>query len=245
MKRGTMIAGVFFLLGVCVVPALAAPEPTLAAELVALREASSSQITDEARRVMAEAEASLRTGGVVDRAMSVGRRCPLFELADQNGKTVRMYELLEQGPIVLVFYRGGWCPYCNLQLKAMEAVADEIRGMGGALLAVTPDSQSGVREMVQKHKLSFPVLVDKENRVSRAFGLVYTLSPKLDTLYKSMGIDVRARNKSEQCELPLAATYVIGRNGVVAYAFLDEAYYRRAEPADVVAAVRRLMGETP
>ena len=213
---------------------------TLGAKLLALQEASSGQIPEAAKQVMAAAEADLRERGLARSAVGVGRRSPLFELPDHTGKTIRMYEHLQNGPVVVVFYRGGWCPYCNLQLQAMEEVSATLAGLGATLLAVTPDRAAGTAETVGKHALSFPVLTEKGNRVARAFGLVFKLSPELDAIYREFGIDLAARNGSEKSELPLAATYVIGRDGVIRFAYLDEAYTRRAEPSDVVEAVREL-----
>jgi peroxiredoxin len=216
---------------------------TLAAKLEAQRAASATNISEEAKAIMAEADRALQKSGIHERAVNVGQRVPLFELPDHTGSVVRMYEFLEKGPVVLMFYRGGWCPYCNLQLQAMEAEAAEIKELGATLLAITPDLADDTAQSVTEHALSFPVLTDKDNKAARAFGLVFQLSPELNQLYGSFGINLKQRHESEQNELPLTATYVIARNGVVRYAFLDTAYYHRAEPADVVAAVSEVVGE--
>jgi peroxiredoxin len=223
-------------------PAAADP-PTLAEQLSAVRAASLTKIPPEALVVMTDGEAAIRKSGLTQTALQVGQKAPQFQLPDHTGKRVASKALLRKGPVVLVFYRGGWCPFCNLQLDAMQAILPELEKLGATLVAVTPDSPDGTLESVGKHDLKFPVLTDQDNAVARRYGLVFALSPELEAVYQQFGIDLKARNQSDKSELPLAATYVIGSDGIVTYAFLDAAYYRRGEPADILRAVAAAVEE--
>jgi peroxiredoxin len=173
-------------------------------------------------------------------ALAVGDRAPDFALPDATGRTVRLSERLAEGPVVLTFYRGAWCPYCNTSLRQFQEALPEIRAAGADLLAVSPQTPEGSREAEQAGGLAFPVLSDVGNRVSRDYGLVFTVPAEVRERYLASGIDLERANGSDAWELPVPATYIIGRDGTVRYAFVEADYTQRAAPRDVLGALRGL-----
>jgi len=180
----------------------------------------------------------LRQSGILERALKVGAAAPLWQLPDADGQTISLAELLEAGSVVLLWYRGGWSPHCVVQLRAYSEVWPQLRELKATLVAIspqTPENSLMTRELAQ---LDFPVLSDVGNRVARQYGLVYQMPPNL--VAELIGADLREYNGDASNELPLAATYVIGPDGIICYAFLDADYRKRAEPTDVLAALREI-----
>lgn len=189
---------------------------------------------------VAEADVPASAQEAVGGALGVGQRAPDFALPDIDGGTVRLSALLSNGPVVLTFYRGKWCPYCNTSLQGFQAELGEILDAGGYLVAVSPQAEIGSQEMAETNALSFPVLSDAGNRVSREYGLVYQVDASTQAQYEAVGIDLAEVNGVPAWELPVPATYVIARDGTVRAAFVEADYTQRADPRDVIAALRKL-----
>ena len=151
---------------------------------------------------------------------------------------VRSSDLLARGPLVVSFYRGVWCPYCNMELQALEAFLPQIREQGGALVAISPQSAANSRKSARQNGLSFPILSDQGNEVAAAFGLRYHLPDYLIELYKQLGNDLPLVNGEPSWTLPIPARYVIGQDGVIRYAEVNADYTRRPEPEDMLPALR-------
>jgi len=177
----------------------------------------------------------LNSSSVVGSALKRGARMPDFSLPDASGQLVDSTALRAKGPIVVSFYRGEWCPYCNLELKALQAKLPDIRHLGATLVAISPQLPDRSLSTREKLALEFPVLSDVGNRVARQFGLVFTLDPALKPIYENaFGIDVPAFNGDASYELPLAATYVVNRDGIVIDAYVDADYRKRLEPVTIM-----------
>lgn len=161
-------------------------------------------------------------------------------MPNATGQIVSLAEVLTRGPVVLSFYRGGWCPYCNLELQALQRHLPEIREMGASLLAVSPQTPDNSLSTAEKHQLQFDVLSDQGDQVARTYGLVFTVPPELHSIYRQWGIDIPAWNGDESWELPLPATYVIDRGGIIRSAFVNLDYTQRMEPADILRELRAL-----
>lgn len=215
---------------------------TLDAELAARRAASAERVPADARAVMAQATSDLSKSGIVEQARGVGDQAPMFELANALGETVTLPGLLKQGPVVLVWYRGGWCPYCSLTLRAYQEHLDEIRDAGATLVAISPETPDKGVETRDANELGYQVLSDDGNRVANRYGVVFALDPALRDVYRGFGIDLPEANGDASWTLPLAATYVIGTDGEIKWAFVDADYTKRAEPSEVVAALREIDG---
>ena len=176
-------------------------------------------------------------------SVPVGQTVENFTLPDQYRRSATLYELLNDGPVILKFYRGGWCPYCNLELKAWHHARPEIEYHGARLLAVTPESPENITRTVGKNALDFRVLHDTNSEVARKFGVAIKLSEYMRAFYRSLGLNLSLRNADVMVRLPLPATYLIHPNYTVQYAFVNEDYTQRAEITEVLAALKSIQQE--
>lgn len=178
--------------------------------------------------------------GLEEGSLQVGNKIPAFALTNATGKTVSSADLLKEGPLVISFYRGAWCPYCNLELHALQHALPEIEAAGGQLVAISPNLPDTSLSSVEKHHLTFEVLSDVGNKIARKFGLVFNLSEDIRRVYQKFGHDIPDQNGDDTWEIPVPATYVADASGVVVFRFVNTDYTRRAEPADIVAALQKL-----
>ena len=182
----------------------------------------------------------LIASGQADRSLHAGDRAPAFTLPDPDGKLVSSQDLLAKGPIVLTFYRGVWCPYCNLDLQALEEVRSEIEARGAFLVAVSQQTVANSRKAQRTNKLGFPIVGDKDGELAAKFGIRWHLPEDLQAVHKQLGADLVAFNGEDSWTLPMPARYVIGPDGVIAYAEINPDYTRRPEPSDVFAVLDHL-----
>ncbi|MDF1529708.1 MAG: peroxiredoxin-like family protein [Sedimenticola sp.] len=199
-----------------------------------------NKATPEIIQTMGQATADLKASGIENRALGSGEPIPDFTLPNAEGKEVRLSTLLSQGPVVLSIYRGGWCPYCNLEIRALKAVLPEIQSLGANLIAIAPELPAKVKETEERHTPGFEILSDVGNRISRQLGLVFSLPESIRSIYVGFGIDLPACNGDETFELPLPATFVIRENGTIAYRFIDADYTRRMEPMEIIQTLKSL-----
>jgi peroxiredoxin len=190
--------------------------------------------------VMHKATADLIASGQAARTLKVGARAPIFALPNAHGELVRSADLLARGPLALTFYRGIWCPYCNMDLQAIEAAAEEIRALGASLVAISPQTAPNRRKSERENALSFPILSDHGNSVANEFGLRFRLPDDLIAVYKGFGNDLTVGNGEDSWTLPMPARYVIGTDGVIAYAEVNPDYTRRPDPSELLPALLRL-----
>lgn len=190
--------------------------------------------------VMTQATTELDSSGIVNNSLKVGDKAPDFELPGATGEPVKLSSLLAKGPVVINFYRGQWCPYCNLELRVFQQLLPEFQQANAQVIAISPELPDNSLSVTEKHDLAFPVLSDVGNTVARSYGLIFALAESLRPLYKGFGIDIPASNGDDTYELPVPATYVIDESGTVRYAYANADYTLRAEPAEVLAAVRAL-----
>jgi peroxiredoxin len=174
-------------------------------------------------------------------ALGVGEAVPRFTLPDALGSPIGIGELLHHGPVVLSFYRGGWCPYCNLELRALEGVLAEITSLGASLVAISPELPDSSLSTAEKNALTFPVLSDHGNQVAGQFRIVHPIDPSVVAYQLRNGNDVAAYNGTPSAEAPLPATYVIEARGTIRFASVDTDYTRRAEPAEILDALRSVV----
>ncbi len=194
---------------------------------------------DAVKKTYDEGVEEVAQSGVLESALKVGDKAPDFTLPDATGNDVPLSALLAEGPVVLTWYRGGWCPYCNIQLRAMQAVLADIQAKGATLAALSPETPDNSLDTKQKSDLAFHVLSDAGNEVAKDYGVVYTLPKGVQEAFDGR-IDLAAYNGDQSMELPLAATYVIASDGTVAYAFIDKDYRKRAEPSAILDALEDL-----
>jgi peroxiredoxin len=188
--------------------------------------------------MMETATAQLRATGIETTALHIGAALPALTLPDATGQPVDLKGLNAAGPLVIVFYRGGWCPYCNLELREWQRLLPQLREHGATLVAISPQTPDNSLSTAEKNELAFPVLSDSSLAAARAFGIAFTMNPALVALYSQIGNDLPTVNGNGQWVLPIPATYLIDRNGVVAYAHVEADYRQRAEPQDVLDRIR-------
>ena len=172
--------------------------------------------------------------GLANHALKAGDPAPPFELPDGDGMLWRSQDLLRSGPLVIVFYRGRWCAYCNAQLSALQEIHPQIAEAGASLVAISPQTQKHSYMTRDMHKLRFPVLSDQGNQVARQFGLVYCLSPEMQTMYESIMTKLPGYNGDQSWELPMAATYVVQKDGKISWSRIDADWRHRPEPEEIL-----------
>lgn len=173
----------------------------------------------------------------------VGDVAPNFKLRNAAGKWVELESTLQRGPVVLSFYRGVWCPYCNKELKGLEKILPQAEELGATVLALSPEMRAHVKDNVKKNGLSFDLLSDKDNKVAKLFGVSFELDDKTVDKYDNYGIDVAKHNGTGKHELPIPATYVIDTDRTIRYAFVEENYAKRAKTRDILKALKTLSQE--
>ncbi len=193
----------------------------------------------ELKQVYTEGINAVVQSGILENAKQIGDQAPEFTLSNALGKQVSLSDYLKKGPVVLTWYRGGWCPYCNLTLHRLQEELPNFKAEGASLLALTPELPDKSISTAEKHELQFEVLSDVGNVVARDYGIVFKLTDEVAENYQK-NFDLHAYNGDASDELPLAATYVIDTNGVIRYAFLDAEYRNRAEPAEILEALKSL-----
>jgi peroxiredoxin len=217
---------------------------TLAEDLAEREAQGKTTLNRETQEMYRQALAALDASGIADHALREGTTAPDFELPNAVGDLVRLSDLLQEGPVILSFYRGEWCPFCNLELRALQRAMEDVEAAGATLVAVSPNTPDISLTTVEKHGLTFQVLSDHDNLVAKQFNLVYEMTPENIENYRAKGRDVPAMNGTDKWELPIPATYVIDTDRVIRYAFVETNHRMRAEPADVVAVAAGLPGSS-
>ncbi len=184
----------------------------------------------------------LITSGSASQSLKEGALAPDFTLPDPRGNTMGLSHLLEQGPVVLTFYRGAWCPYCHLALRAYQQALPQLQAGGATLVAISPQTPDHSRAFAEKLKLTFALLSDMDNQVARQFGLVFTIDEAVRGAYKQVGADLPAFNGKDSWDLPVAGTFLIDQSGTVRLAFVDPDFTRRLDPSVIIARLEELEG---
>jgi len=214
--------------------------------MITLKEQISEYNTEKAKQMpaeilntMAAVTVDLKSMKLEDNSLKVGEKIPQFNLPDHNGTDRSLSGYLDKSAVVLSFYRGGWCPYCNLELHALQKSLPQIETAGAKLVAISPETPDHSLSTREKNELAFDVLHDKENYVAKSFGLVFVLPEVLRPIYQGAGIDIPGHNGDTSFELPMPATYIVNQQGEITYRFVDVDYTKRLEPAEIVAKLNR------
>ena len=209
--------------------------PTLQAEIDAYNAVKKQTMPAEVLATMARTTGELKGAGIENRALRAGDRIPDFSLPNQHGQMRRFADYLAKSTVVLNIYRGGWCPYCNLEMKALAGALPEIEAAGARLIGMTPEDPDHAQETAGRLDIGIEILSDAGNAVSERFGLVFSLAEELRPIYLGAGLDIPAYNGDDSFRLPVPATYIIGSDGVIKADFVDADYTRRMEPSEIVA----------
>jgi len=213
---------------------------SLQIELEEMYNGFTKKVPPEVLNLMLDTTRRLVDSGIAERSLKVGEKAPDFELPNPKGESVNLHSLLEKGPVVLNFYRGGWCPYCNLELNAYQKHLPDIEGLGASLVAISPQTPDNSLSTAEKNDLKFDVLSDVGNKTANQFGLVFKLPSELHELYLKFGINIPKANGDDSWEIPMPGTYVIDKDGTVRYAYANADYTKRAEPVEVIAKLEEI-----
>ena len=217
---------------------------TLTRQLEAFRAGMLARLPVAERQAILHAAEDLRANADVRKSPEVGEPAPEFALPDQHGRVVRLADRLAHGPVVVLFVRGGWCPFCTLTLRAYQDALGEMEAAGADLLAITPQPATSCSSIAERDLLAFPVLSDLGNQVAERYGVAYELAPALRALYSRLGHDLPKLNHTGDWRVPLPATFVIGTDGLVVRAHVEPVAHRRLEPSDVVQTLKELQRES-
>jgi peroxiredoxin len=212
----------------------------LKVEIAALKLELDQSTPEEVGKLLNRAVQWVSESGIAESALGVDDYFPQFSLPNVVGESISSAELLAEGPLVVCFYRGAWCPYCNLELHAYQGIIRDIHELGAELVAISPQLPDESMIMAAKANLTFEILNDIGNSMSEHIGLVHELRPSVVDLYRSMGYDLERINGNVLWSLPLPATYVIDRDHRIHMAFINADYRVRLEPDQVLVALREL-----
>ncbi|GGA35860.1 peroxiredoxin-like family protein [Okeania sp. KiyG1] len=199
-----------------------------------------AQLPENAKAKMNKAVVDLANSDIVDNSLKVGEKVPNFSLPNAVGKKVELNSLLVESPVVISFYRGGWCPYCNMELRGLQKYLPQIAELGAKLIAISPETPDNSLSTTEKNELTFEVLSDGGNQVAKEFGLVFELPEELRPIYQSFGIDLPAYNGDKSFELPIPATYVVASDGTIIHAFVNPDYTQRLDPEEIINVLKKV-----
>ncbi|OJJ21283.1 hypothetical protein BKI52_12025 [marine bacterium AO1-C] len=206
---------------------------TLQEELQAMREKAASTDLFQIHETVTE---DLRRTNKLANVPLVGEVAPPFSLPDEGNHLVSSISLLEKGPLIISFFRGDWCAFCNLELRALQRSLAEFQKFGASLVGISPQTVSYAHMVADRRNVQYQVLSDAGNKIADSYGLMFTMPNELRNAYKAFGVDIaQINNNPSSAEVPVPATFVVNTDGLVSYRFVDADYTKRAEPSDIIA----------
>lgn len=210
---------------------------TLAQQIEQLNQELSSQLPQEILNAFGKSVEDLKTENIEESSIQIGDEMPEFLLPNISGKMIDSSKILKEGKMILAFYRGSWCPYCNLELKFLQDNLSRIKDKNVSLVAVSPQSPDHALNMVEKNNLEFEVLTDQNNGFAKKLGIVFQLQDFVLPHYQNLGIDLSEFNKNNENTLPVPAVLIIDEKGKVIYKFLDVNYMNRIDVEELIQAL--------
>ncbi|MCK9858640.1 peroxiredoxin-like family protein [Paenibacillus sp. ATY16] len=173
--------------------------------------------------------------------LPVGQKAKDFTLQDALGRAVHLYDELAKGPVVLTFYRGGWCPYCSRQLKSYQQVLPEIEKLGAQLIAISPQSPDATLSQIEKEELRFHVLSDRNGLVAARYRILYDVPFYVQDIFQQgLGLNLAEYNATSRWILPVPSTFMINESGFIRSAYVNPDFMKRFEPEDILSELRKL-----
>ena len=206
---------------------------TLQEELDAMRQKAAGMDFFKVHENVSE---DLRSSNKLANVPLVGETAPPFNLPDEADHLVSSGSLLEKGPLIISFFRGDWCAFCNLELRALQRSLAEFQKFGASLVGISPQTVSYSHMMADRRNVQYQVLSDEGNKIANDYGLMFTMPEELRNAYKTFGIDIaQINNNPSTAEVPVPATFVVNTDGLISYRFVDADYTKRAEPSEIIA----------
>ncbi len=212
---------------------------TVGEKLKARKESFVATADAQKRKDYDEGIKQVEESGALERALNVGDKAPDFTLPSAAETEVTLSELLKDGPVVMTWYRGEWCPYCNIYLEDLQMHADDFKAEGAQIVAISPEKIDNGMKLADRMALKYHVLSDEGSKVATEYGVVYTLPPKIAE-YLQKAFHIHEANNDERNLLPLAVSYVIAQDGTITYAYINADYRERAETKELLEEVRKL-----
>ncbi|SMO53432.1 Peroxiredoxin [Saccharicrinis carchari] len=172
-------------------------------------------------------------------AIPIGSKAPVFKALTAQGKTIDLSEVSKQKQVVLMFYRGQWCPYCNKQMSELEDSLQYIHDLGAMVIAITPEKPTEIAKMVEKSGASFDIIYDQNHKIMDRYNVTFSLSEEVNAKYKGWGIDINKASGNDDYALPVPATYIIDKNGTIKGAFFNEDYKKRMYVAHILKVLKQ------
>jgi len=174
-------------------------------------------------------------------AIKIGEKAPNFELPNPLGKQIELFDLLSKGPVVITFYRGSWCPYCNLQLRALQDKLKDIHQLGATLVAISPEVPDSSMTKSEISNMEFTVLSDQDAKVASQFGVAWEIPEfLLDHMQIDRNLDLKKINNGNDRILPIPATFILGSDGIVKWNYVNIDYRTRSEPDEIIEALKNI-----
>ena len=209
---------------------------SLAAILEEKKNAWAANAPEDRKKLYEAGIQEVKASGLLEKALNIGEKAPDFALKNAKGQLVKLSDYTQKGPVVLTWYRGGWCPYCNLTLRELQRLLPEFKALNASLLALTPELPDKSLSTTEKNELQFEVLSDIDNKVAKTYNIVFELYKPIQEGFKKL----EDYNGNNTYELPLAATYIIDQKGYIQYAFIDADYRKRAEPSELLNFIQQM-----
>jgi len=197
-------------------------------------------ISQDTLSSMQQATQDLIDSNLASKAQQVGQEAPNFNLCNTKGEVFTLKEQLKHGPVVINFYRGRWCPYCQLELLALDKVMPNIHQLGASLVSICANTLEHSTQLMRDNPFNFDILVDEENHVAKQFHLIFKLAEALKPIYQEFGIHLPDYDGNERYELPIPATYIINPQGIITHSFINPDYTQRMEPKAILQALQSL-----
>lgn len=207
---------------------------TLANQIEQLNQSLSSQLPQEILEAFGKSIEDLKTKNIEENSIQIGEEMPEFSLLNASGDLINSNEILKNGKMILAFYRGSWCPYCNLELKYLQGNLSRIKDKNTVLIAISPQSPDHSQTMIEKNELEFEVLTDTDNNFAKKLGITFQLQDFVLPYYQNLEITLSDFNKNEDNILPVPAVFVINETGTIIYKFLDVNYMNRVDVEDLI-----------
>ncbi|MDJ0597899.1 MAG: peroxiredoxin-like family protein [Crocosphaera sp.] len=209
-------------------------------ELQNLRKQLRDQHPEEVKTIMDKTTNDLIASNIAEKGIKLGEQMPNFCLPNAVGNTIELKSLLQKNVVIISLYRGGWCPYCNLELRKLQQYLPKFQSYGATLVAISPETPDNSLSTQEKNELTFEVLSDVGNQFAKKLGLVFILPETLRPIYQNFGIDIPSYNGDESFELPIPATYVINQKGQVVLASINADYTKRLDPESILVTLQNL-----
>ena len=188
-----------------------------------------TQVPQEVLEAFGKSIKDLKTKNIEEKSIKLGAIMPDFSLPNAKNEIIHSKEILKSGKMIIAFYRGSWCPYCNLELKALQENLSKINDKKVSLVAISPQRPDNSLSIIEKHNLTFEVLTDKDNTFAKQLGIVFELQDFVLPFYNALGINLSSFNKNDDNSLPIPAVFVVNENGIIIYKFADVNYMNRID----------------